>query len=136
MIKKLSSTQYHNGLFNFSALLLRLIFGALMMHAGYNKLMNFDEIAPEFMNFMQLGSKLSLGLVVFSEFFCSLFLILGLFTRISLIPLIITMVVALFKAHQGDVFGDGSEATLYLAAYISLLLIGPGKISVDGLISK
>jgi putative oxidoreductase len=136
MIKKLSSTQYHNGLFNFSTLLLRLVFGALMMHAGYNKLVNFDEIAPEFMNFMQLGSNVSLGLVVFSEFFCSLFVIIGLFTRISLLPLIITMIVALFKAHQGDVFGDGSEATLFLAAYTSLLLIGPGKISVDGLISK
>lgn len=136
MIRKLTTIQYHQGLFNFSTLLLRLVFGVLMMHAGYNKLVNFDTITPKFMNFMELGSKVSLSLVVFAEFFCSLFVIIGLFTRISLLPLIFTMCVALFKAHQGDFFGDGSEATLFLTAYTILLLLGPGKISVDGLISK
>jgi uncharacterized membrane protein YphA (DoxX/SURF4 family) len=46
------------------------------------------------------------------------------------------MAVALFKAHNGDVFGDGASATLFLSAYVVLLLLGPGKISVDGLAGK
>jgi putative oxidoreductase len=75
-------------------------------------------------------------LVVFAEFFCSLFLILGLFTRLATIPLIITMCVALFKAHNAEVFGDGQMAALYLAGYVALFLTGPGKISVDGMIGK
>jgi putative oxidoreductase len=89
-----------------------------------------------FMDFMGMGSTLSLIMVVFAEFFCALFLILGLFTRLACIPLIITMAVALFKAHNGDVFGDGSHAALYLGGFLALLLLGPGKASVDGISGK
>jgi putative oxidoreductase len=87
----------------------------------------------DFMNFMGMGSTTSLILVVFAEFFCALFLVLGLFTRLSAIPLVICMGVALFKAHNMDILGDGSSATLYLGAYLIILLLGPGKFSVDGL---
>jgi len=117
-------------------LLHRLVFGVLMMSHGYNKLIHFSEKKAEFMNFLGMGSTVSLLLVVFAEFFCALFISIGLFTRLTVVALIICMAVALFKAHDGDVFGDGSSATLYLSAYVVLLLLGPGKISVDGLAGK
>jgi putative oxidoreductase len=90
----------------------------------------------DFMNFMGIGQTMSLALVIFAEFFCSLFLIIGLFTRFAAIPLIITMCVALFKVHKGDVFGNGETVALFLTGYIVLLLCGPGKVSVDGMIGK
>lgn len=135
-MKKLLSTKYSAGAFNAAMLVLRLSFGILMMHAGYNKLVNFGEMQHKFINFMGMGTTASLALVVFAEFFCSMFLILGLFTRFAAIPLIITMCVALFKAHNADVFGDGQTATLYLTGYIVLLLVGPGRVSVDSMIAK
>lgn len=135
-MRKLLSTRYSAGAFNAAMLLLRLGVGVLMMHAGYNKLVNFGEMQHKFMNFMGIGSSASLALVVFAEFFCSLFLILGLFTRFAAIPLIITMCVALFKAHNGELFGDGQTATLYLTGYLVLLFVGPGRISVDSMIGK
>jgi putative oxidoreductase len=85
---------------------------------------------------MGLGQTMSLALVVFAEFFCSLFLILGLFTRLATIPLIITMCVVVFKVSKADVFGDAQTATLYLIGYVALLFTGPGKVSVDGMIGK
>lgn len=135
-MKKLLSTKYSTGAFNTAMLVLRLGLGILMMHAGYNKLVNFGEMQHKFINFMGMGTTASLALVVFAEFFCSMFLILGLFTRFAAIPLIITMCVALFKAHNGEVFGDGQTATLYLTGYIVLLLVGPGRVSVDSMIAK
>ncbi len=90
----------------------------------------------KFMNFLGIGKTASLALVVFAEFFCSFFLILGLFTRLATIPLIIAMSVALFQAHKLDVFDTGEKAALYLAAYLVILLIGPGKISADNAIGK
>jgi putative oxidoreductase len=105
-----------------------------MAHHGYGKLTNFSSIEPKFMEFLGLSKGVSLGLVVFAEFFCSLFLILGLFTRFALVPLAITMLVAAFKAHGGDIFGDGEMAFLYLAIYVSLLLKGAGKYSADALL--
>ena len=38
---------------------------------------------------------------VFAEFFCAAFIILGLFTRLASIPLVIAMGVAVFFAHKG-----------------------------------
>ena len=78
----------------------------------------------------------SFTLVVFAEFFCALFIIIGLFTRLAAIPLIINMTVALIKAHDWKVFGDGEMATLFLAAFLMLLLLGPVKVSVDGMTGK
>jgi len=46
------------------------------------------------------------------------------------------MAFALFKVHNGDIFGDGASATLYLGAFLVLLMIGPGKASVDGISGK
>ncbi|MEY4702393.1 MAG: hypothetical protein RIR96_290 [Bacteroidota bacterium] len=127
------STNYSAGAFNVAMLLMRLVFGILMMTNGYDKLIGFSSMKNEFMNFMGLGSTTSLILVIFAEFFCALFLVLGLFTRMSAIPLVICMGVALFKAHNMDILGDGSNATLYLGAYLTILLLGPGKFSVDGM---
>ncbi len=136
MKKKLLATNYSAGGINFISLLLRLVFGILMLVGhGYPKLQKFDTIAPKFINFMGLGSSMSLSLAIFAEFFCSLLLILGLFTRLALIPLLVTALVIVFKANGGDVFGKAESGFLYLSAYFVLFIIGAGKFSVDAMIS-
>ena len=135
-MKRILSTKYSSGAFNFAMLILRLGLGVLMLSHGYSKLIHFNEMKGSFINFMRLGSTLSLSLDIFAEFFCSIFLILGLFTRLAVIPILIAMSVALFKAHHCDLFGSGERATIYLACTITILFCGPGKISVDGMIGK
>ena len=135
-MKKLLSTKYSAGAFNTAMLLLRLGFGILMMMHGYQKLVNFGSQQHSFMNFLGLGSAISLALVVFAEFFWSLFIILGLFTRAATIPLIITMLVVIFKVNNSDVFLKNENAPLYLLGFLILLLLGPGKISVDSMTGK
>ena len=135
-MKKLFSANYSAGAFNFAMLLLRFSFGIMMMMHGYDKLTHFSDYQAKFMNFMGIGTSASLALVVFAEFFCSLFLILGLFTRLAAIPLIIVTCVIVFKVNNGDVFGDGQTAALYLTGYLVLLFVGPGKVSVDNMIGK
>ena len=135
-MKKLLSTKYSSGAFSTAMLILRLGAGILMLMHGYDKLIHFGDKQHTFINFLGIGSTMSLALVVFAEFFCSLFLILGLFTRLATIPLIIVTCVIIFKINKGDVFGDGEEAALYLTGYIVLLLVGPGRVSVDSMIGK
>jgi putative oxidoreductase len=137
-MKRLFSVRYSDGAFNAATLLLRLVFGGVMMHHGYGKLVGFGDMRNTFMNFLGIGSSMSLALVVFAEFFCALFLILGLFTRFSALVLTICMAVAFFMAHKGIIWGEhgGEMALLYFGAYVALLFTGPGKISVDSLIGK
>jgi putative oxidoreductase len=119
---------------NIALLILRLTVGVLMANHGYGKIQHFSEYSAQFMSFMGLSPAISLGLVIGAEFFCSLLLIAGLLTRFVTIPLIITMSVAVFQAHAGDIFGKGEVAFLFLAVYVSLSIAGGGKYSVDRLL--
>ena len=135
-MKKLLSTKYSTGAFSVATLILRLGSGVLLMHHGYDKLIHFGTMQNTFTNFMGIGSSLSLSLDIFAEFFCALFVALGLFTRLSTIPIIIAMSVAFFQAHKGDIFGKGELSALFLTAFLVILLVGPGKVSVDGMVGK
>ena len=71
-----------------------------------------------------------------SEFFGGLFLALGLFTRFTVIPLMITMAVAAFGSHHGQISGEGEHAFLFLLIFAAFFFIGPGKWSIDYLVRK
>lgn len=115
-------------------LILRLAVGFFMLTHGWAKLSNYAELSGKFPAILGMSSQTGLTLIIFAEFFCSIALILGLFTRLATIPLIIGMGVASFVAHAGDPFGARELALIYFAIYIVLLLTGPGKIAIDTLL--
>jgi len=135
-MKKLLSTSYTDWAFNTALFLLRIAAGALILPYGYDKLVHFAQKKDVFLNFLGIGSTLSLLLVIFAEFFCSILIIIGLFTRFAALPLVIAMGVALFKAHHADFFGTGEKATLFFVIFLSILLVGPGRASVDSMMGR
>src|SRR5690349_1493780 len=131
-MKRLFSTTCSDSAFSFATLLLRAGAGSLIMIVhGLDKLMHFAQKAHRFSDPFHIGSTTSLALVVFAEFFCAAFVILGLFTRLACIPLVIAMAVALYSAHRGDFFGQGELAGIYLICFLTILFTGPGKVSLD-----
>jgi putative oxidoreductase len=136
MIHKLTRINYTQTTVGISLLTLRIGVGVLMMHHGYGKFIHFDEYKVDFMNFLGLGPTVSLALVVFAELICSFLILIGLFTSVATIPLIITMGVALFMAHDAAIFAKGELATLYLFVYVAIMFVGPGKYSVDAMIAS
>lgn len=135
-MSKLISTNYSSGAFNFGALVLRLAAGGLLIPHGYGKLVHFTQYKAKFINFMGIGSTASLSLTIFAELFCALFVVLGLATRLAAIPPMIAMFVALWKGHNLDIFGEGEHAALFMFAFLVILVIGPGRASVDGAMGK
>src|SRR5215213_7814357 len=103
-MKNLLSTKYSAGAFSTAMLLLRLVAGILMMNHGYDKLVHFDKTAEFMPHLFGMSSSITTALVIFAEFFCALFVVLGLFTRLACVPLIITMCYALFITLHGEVF--------------------------------
>ncbi|MEP6646583.1 MAG: DoxX family protein [Saprospiraceae bacterium] len=111
--------------------LLRAGTGVLLVPHGIMKVNSFSEKADGFYNFMHLGGRVSMGLTIFAEVVCSILLVLGLFTRLTLIPLIITMIVAVFVINPNATLGDRESGLLYLVPYVVLFFTGPGRISMD-----
>lgn len=115
-------------------LLLRLWIGSslLLLH-GWDKLAGFSEKSVKFMSLFGLGPKVSLALAVFAEVFCSILIVLGLFTRSAALCLAFNMTVAFTLAHKTVLKGPGSGelAFIYLAAYLTLFIAGGGRFSMD-----
>jgi putative oxidoreductase len=135
-MKKLFSIGYSSSAFNIAFFILRVGGGILMIHHGYDKLVHFQQYSEHFINFLGVGPSFSLALVIFAEFFCSIFLIIGLFSRLVAIPLVIDTIMIVVKGHKMDVLGDGEHGALFGLIFIAILLLGPGKISIDGMINK
>lgn len=117
-------------------LFLRIGIGAFMLVHGLPKLQNLLSGNIQFAEIMGMSAELSLTLAVFAEFFCSILIIVGLGTRLAVIPLIITMLIAVFYVHLDDSFGKQELGLQYLLVYIVLFITGGGKYSVDKLIRK
>ncbi|MBY4678539.1 HvfX family Cu-binding RiPP maturation protein [Marinobacterium arenosum] len=84
-------------------LLLRLYLAPVLMQAGYNKLMHFEDTAAWFGNpDWGLGlpmPELMAALAAGTEFFGGILLLVGLAVRWISIPLMVTMVVAAVTVH-------------------------------------
>lgn len=91
----------------------------------------FQGRETQFADPLGIGSEISFYLVLFAEGICFLFVILGLFTRLALIPLIIAMFVAVFVFHANSTFGDYEMSLIYLFGFVALFLTGPGSYSID-----
>ena len=118
-----------------ATLFLRLIFGGMFIYAGWGKIASYDQIVPMF-DIIGIGSKLSLNLVIFAEFFCGILVTIGLVTRLSVIPIFITMIVAFFVAHAKDAFMMKQLPFVYMLLCIVVFILGSGRFSLDSLIFK
>lgn len=116
---------------NLAALLLRIIFGGMFIFHGWPKLSGYNEMLAMFGDPIGIGSELSLILVIFAEFFCGIFILLGFMTRLAVIPVFITMLVAYFVAHANDEFMMKMLPFVYLWLCLVIFFLGSGKYSAD-----
>ncbi len=136
-MKNINFIKPHSNLVDILILIVRIFVGISMLTHGIPKLQTLvlnNQI--QFMSFIGMGSIFTMVLVVFAEFLCSLFVILGLFTRIACIPLMFTMLVAFFVVHGSDAYADKELSILYFFIYLIILVLGSGKFSVDALMTK
>lgn len=130
--------KHHALLTDIALLMLRMMFGFGMLYGhGLGKLQRLtsgEEV--RFMEFLGMSPEVTLALVVFAEVVCAILIIAGAFTRLATIPLIIAMFVAIFVRHIDDPFSKMEKAWLYFVPYLTLLLTGAGRFSIDNWLLK
>jgi putative oxidoreductase len=120
---------------------LRLVIGAIFVAHGAQKLFGVwggAGIEGTTAFFAQVGLSPAMPLAVavgVVEFVGGLMLILGAFTLFASLALTIAMAAAIWKVHLANGFflPGGYEFNLALiGALVSLMLTGPGALSIDG----
>lgn len=121
----------------FTMFFIRLASGGVMLVHGWPKLQKLMAGGPiQWADPIGLGPGISLGLAVFAEVVCAILILIGLKSRWASIPLIVTMLVAVFIVHGGDPFKKQELGLMYLAMYVAILFGGSGNLSVDQLFGK
>lgn len=136
-MKKIFNTSLpvNNG--HIALLFFRVIAASFMLTHGLPKLQKLLSGAEiQFADPYGLGVTTSFVLVIFAEFFCSLLVIIGLATRLAVIPLMITMATAVIFAHANDPFGTKEKPLLFLLIFALLLVFGSGRYSFDRILEK
>ncbi|MCE0496660.1 MAG: DoxX family protein [Methylacidiphilales bacterium] len=126
-------------------LFMRIVWGGQLIQAGWGKLMNIDKPIGYFKDLGIPFPVENAWIVGFTETFGGLFLVLGLLSRLTSIPLTINFIVAYITTEQ-DGLKDllsfdtdkfcGDTAFPYLATAVVVLIFGPGAYSLDYLISR
>lgn len=134
-MKKLFTIDQNQNSIDVALLIARIGIGAFMLTHGLPKLMMLLGDAPvQFPGLMGMSPAFALFLTVFAEVVCSILILVGLGTRLASIPLIFTMILAVFFIHAADPFATQEKGFLYLLVYVVLFLLGSGKYSLDAIL--
>lgn len=113
--------------------LIRIITGSLMVYHGYevfdNKLMldyakwltDLHFPNPALMAYLGKGSEFAAGICI----------TIGMFTRLAVWPMILTMLLIIFGMGHGKIFYEDQHPFLFVLIGLFLFFNGPGKYSVD-----
>lgn len=120
----------------------RFLVGGMFMFHGMQKFgwLSFAPLSiDKFVAFAHIPVWLAL-VVAITELVGGLLIMLGLLTRLAVIPATIEMIVVIITQHftkaLWPIANGGELAFMYLAAFLVLFVIGSGKWSLDHAIFK
>ena len=129
---------------NMGRLFLRLFIGIMLMQFGVRQIVHFDALKDIFPTVLGMTSHATLIVMICIEIVCSSFIMVGFLTRLMILPPFVSMVLAEYYLLH-DLVGEaaylldweqlGYVPIMFMGIYFFLLLVGPGKISVDYFLS-
>lgn len=129
---------------NLGRLFLRLFLGLMLIQFGTRQIYDFKDLYSVFPAVLGMTGEVSLIVMISIELICGVFIMFGFLTRCMSIPPFIAMTIALFY-----LLNDVNSVPPYLISWDNpvylpvmflgiiffILLVGPGKISVDYFLS-
>ena len=119
--------------------LARLTVGLVFIGTGWGKLHTLPDVTEYFTSLGIPMPGLNARVAASTEFFGGILVLIGLCTRLAVLPMAFTMVIAILTAKRGDLHGltdlVGFEEWSYLVLFLWLAVAGAGPLSLDRLIA-
>jgi len=129
---------------NLGRLFLRLFVGIMLLQFGVRQWLHFEVVSVEFPGVFGMSPATSCVLMIAVETVCSIFIMFGFLTRVMTVPPFVAMLIA--EQHLLNSLSPapayllgwsqpGYLPVMFLGIYFFIMLVGPGKISVDYFLS-
>lgn len=123
------------------ALLLgRIGVGLVFASTGWGKVHNIPKVTGFFASLGIPMPGLNAVMVSYLELICGTTIVLGLLTRLSAVPLVASMIVAILTAKRDELHGIldlvGFTEFTYAVLLVMLVILGPGRASLDRLLEQ
>jgi len=123
-------------------ILTRFVIGLVFVKTGWGKLHNLDQVIEFFRSLGIPAPEFQAPFAATMEFTCGLLVLVGLFTRLAAVPLMVIMIVAIataFREQLGAADGAieslnvlfGLSEFLYIVLLVWLVVRGAGAVSLD-----
>lgn len=128
---------------NMGRLFLRMFVGVMLMQFGLRQWTHFAQESAIFPSVLGMSPETGLIVLIAIEIICSFSIMIGFCTRLMVVPPFIAMIMAehylLEVSRQASYMiswnAPGYVPMMFLGIYFFILLVGPGKISVDYFLS-
>lgn len=106
---------------------------SLFLKHGWEKLTGYSTMVQHFPDPIHIGPHAGLAYALLTDGICTVLIAAGLFTRPASALLIINLLTAFFLVHHAAFFTDGHVelVAVYIVVFASILILGPGRFSVD-----
>jgi putative oxidoreductase len=118
-------------------LLFRVLWSLSLLHThGLKKLLNFEETVAHIPDPFGMGGVFNAYIAVVANIVCPVLIILGLGTRLAILPILGLTSVGFFVVHAQDPWVVRDVPLMYFLAFCLLFILGPGRYSLDAYLKK
>lgn len=112
--------------------LLRILVSLAMINThGIKKLIDFEGTIKYIPDPLGIGGELSALVAIIANVIAPIFIILGLGTRLAILPILCVTLIGFFIVHGNDSWAIRDVPLMYSLTYLTVFFLGPGKYSLD-----
>lgn len=129
---------------NLGRLFLRLFVGVMLLQFGVRQIMDLEASSLMYPSILGISPSALNILMIIIEIGCSIFIMFGFLTRLMVLPPLIAMMIGEYyllhtltaeASYHLSWMQPGYLPIMFMGIYFFILLVGPGKISVDYFLS-
>ena len=120
-----------------SLLIYRVFISMAMIKVhGIKKLLDFQGTVDNIPDPLGFGGEFAAVIAIVANVLAPVFIIFGLLTRVSILPILGVTLMGFFIVHGSDPWSVRDVPLMYSLAYMFLFMMGPGKYSLDHYLSQ